>query len=497
MATINFPINPVNGQTYIFNGLIWTFNGSAWVAETYGATGPTGATGSAGVTGATGPTGATGNTGATGPTGATGSAGATGSTGNSGVTGATGPTGGTGSAGATGSTGSAGVTGPTGPTGATGSAGATGSTGPTGDMGPTGPTGDIGPTGPTGAGSNYLYVQVAFVHPYGSDSTAVIGDRSLPFNTIEGALNALSTAGAPNNIVEVWPGDSYDPTAPAYEYVENPLTIDFNVTLYLKPNVHVTFSRSSDIAIAIIGAIFKVISDDPTSSLIAGPNMQLFNVKASTLILNNLSLIFNYGVIPGLLPQAAIHVNSDRGVPSNLIMKDCYLDLSENGVSGDTYEFYGIYMSGGGCNVEIDSSQLYMILQPASRGTISFIKMLSNTTNTNKFVLRDTESIYNINGGGGSHYFLMLVDSLGQSDEITFDDCIFWIDSESSALLWTDGTINNMSLVSRSIHSYFSTENGTVTYITGQASSLADLGVAGYGLLEQYIPINLPFIRKN
>ena len=55
---INFPSNPVQGQTYTFNNNLWVYNGYAWVSTTslsiIGSVGATGPTGSQGPTGATG-----------------------------------------------------------------------------------------------------------------------------------------------------------------------------------------------------------------------------------------------------------------------------------------------------------------------------------------------------------------------------------------------------------------------------------------------------------
>ena len=185
----------VDGELYIWDGLIWQSTGSVLgPTGAQGTTGPTGATG-AGRTGATGPQGPTGPTGPAliirgtvssfanlpssrnigdlfvtsdtglgwvwagddwydiGPVVLTGATGATGAPGTPG--GATGPQGPTGPIGATGATG-AGVTGATGAIGATGPKGATGVPGSIGSIGPTGATGVAGPTGAV-AGFTYSY----------------------------------------------------------------------------------------------------------------------------------------------------------------------------------------------------------------------------------------------------------------------------------------------------------------------------------------------------
>ena len=86
---IDFPNNPISGQTYSYNLITWEYNGVAW-DKTSGATGSqgiqgvTGATGSQGIQGATGATGSQGIQGVTGATGATGSQGIQGATGSQG-----------------------------------------------------------------------------------------------------------------------------------------------------------------------------------------------------------------------------------------------------------------------------------------------------------------------------------------------------------------------------------------------------------------------------
>jgi hypothetical protein len=58
---IDFPTNPISGQTYSYNSITWEYNGVAWDKQ--------GGGGSVGPQGNTGATGPQGNTGATGPVG--------------------------------------------------------------------------------------------------------------------------------------------------------------------------------------------------------------------------------------------------------------------------------------------------------------------------------------------------------------------------------------------------------------------------------------------
>ena len=135
---LNFPINPVYGQTYSNNGKDWIFNGIAWDAVNIQSAGPQGFQGSTGSQVSTGPQGLTGLHGSTGSQGSTG------------------PQGSTGGQGSTGPQGNSGVQGETGPQGNTGSQGSTGNQGLSGPQGFTGDQGPTGPQGSAGQSSNYF-----------------------------------------------------------------------------------------------------------------------------------------------------------------------------------------------------------------------------------------------------------------------------------------------------------------------------------------------------
>lgn len=89
MPNINFPYDPIVGDSYSFNNIQYIFDGFVWIAQgnigpagSIGPTGPSGATGNDGSIGATGPAGATGNDGSIGPTGPQGDIGPQGPTGS-------------------------------------------------------------------------------------------------------------------------------------------------------------------------------------------------------------------------------------------------------------------------------------------------------------------------------------------------------------------------------------------------------------------------------
>ena len=172
---LNFPLNPISGQTYSNNGKDWVFNGAAWDSVNTQSLGPQGLQGPQGFQGETGPQGNTGFQGSTGIQGETGPQGFTGDQGVTGPQGTTGPQGFTGIQGETGPQGFTGVQGTTGPQGNTGNQGTTGPQGFTGNQGVTGPQGytglqgKTGPQGPAGQSTqffNYLANTSSTVESY-------------------------------------------------------------------------------------------------------------------------------------------------------------------------------------------------------------------------------------------------------------------------------------------------------------------------------------------
>jgi hypothetical protein len=179
--------------------------------------------------------------------------------------------------------------GPQGPTGLDGVAGSQGPTGPLGSEGPQGPPGSEGPQGPpgsegpqgppgTGGGSSFLYVNTAFVHPNGDDSTAVIGNFSLPFSTIEGAYTRIVNDGVPNPVIEVWPQNSQRGAPPTFlpsnswDYtIINTISINIDLKIHLKSGVRIRFKANDGKGIPlfnILGNIQVTISSEDSSSTI-------------------------------------------------------------------------------------------------------------------------------------------------------------------------------------------------------------------------------------
>ena len=527
---VNYSAQPRTGSTLIFPNRIY-------LGSFLGGTGNIGANKDYNISYViNGPTGTTGTSGATGPTGSKGSTGATGPTGSAGVTGSTGSTGVTGATGATGPTGNTGVTGATGATGPTGNTGVTGTTGSAGSTGATGPTG--------AAGSSYLYQNVAFVHPNGNDSTAVLGDFGKPFATIEGAFynsNGLNMTkgGVTNGIIEVWPYESeinyqwsepYLPSA-IYDYnIQTSLVPTKNFKLHLKPGVRILYQpvKGSGGPLFDIdgGGSTKTIratvtSDVDSSSSIecitdrsAGIPNWLASVKGSAeLTFENVSLYTDAYYSGG--KQAS---NIEVGDKGQLTIKECtYIATNAEQIeAGQTsLGLFNIGMSDTAI-VEVHNSNLgvYGRNVRGSNPVGHFYSTSSTLTSSDGFSAMKIHNSKFINigddiGSTPSKYvaFFLITDGDNPlTNIVVIDDCIFFVAEPGTP--WTTRNTNggnlfdtssqanlSVSYVSRSIHNYFSLYNGsiTVTELTGDSESSTPLGVGGYGGLEQYNSLVKPF----
>jgi hypothetical protein len=392
--------------------------------------------------------------------------------------------------------------------GTQGPQGLIGTQGSTGSSGNTGPQGILGPQGP--GSSSFLYENVLFVHPNGDDGTAVIGDRSLPFNTLFGAINAASLV--TNPVIEVWSGDTYDPIAPVYEYSQaTGITIDYNLTIYLKPNVHIAlFGGPNSFFTITSGARVNIIGDEKSSSIrtiVDGKGgTMLFDVQGSKLYIENISIYYEYSEI-GAGIEAAIRVISfGKGSSPIVSLKNCYLEFLEDGQSLESGEFSAFINEAS--NIEIDGCQLYMSTTANTSGNITFIKnniQYESISCDNS--IRNSQFLTIRNSTSSAIFSVIFNNDIAESkrSRTIIDDCVFYIDKNEGSkgggpyVLYAPTTsMERVNLVSRSIHNYASTDSANVNYTTGEPSSLAQLGVAGYGFLETYTTanINIPFIRK-
>jgi hypothetical protein len=474
------------------------FDGTTW--STLGSQGPTGPQGFQGNQGNQGPTGPQGDQGFQGPQGPTGPSG------TSGTQGATGPQGSNGTNGTQGTTGPQGVTGPQ---GSNGSNGTQGPTGPQGVQGPagggtgSGTQGPTGPQGPAGAGgSSFLYRNIIYVHPNGDNSTAVVGNINLPFRTLDAAIATASSF--TNSVVEVYPGTSFETSTPTYDYVLGTTTLtNQNLTIYLKPNVHLKLTGGS-FTFILNNSILKIISDDSNSSIFVDRRGFSSAGSGSSIYLENVSVYQN--ISAAISPTCCFYFQvGSKNTLATLSAKNCYFDFNDEITSdGGQTEYTGFYVDNGSGSVYLtfDNCQFLMNLRPQSFGLIGFFYYKNLTTDSNRLKLRNSQAVYLLNQVEGNPapqaYVLYSGDPDGNSTEqVTIDDCIFYIDTERfGEVLSSPDTLSNVSLVSRSIHNFDATDTLNVTYITGQPSSLTDLGVSGYGFLEKYLTINKPFERK-
>ena len=384
--------------------------------------------------------------------------------------------------------------------GSGGGAGTQGPQGVTGTIGNTGPQGDIGPQGAAGGGSSYLYVNVAFVHPDGDDVTAVIGDKGLPFQTIAGAFAALTAASLLNAVIEVWPGTVY--SASTYDYNETtPLTLSFNLTLYLKPNVRISFngggSKGSQTPFFTVSAnkIFKIVSDDSDSSIYISSSSANCLLEASgscDIYIENISL-YIYPRLGAAGPTPGINlVGSGAGKTKSprCTLKNVYYEiLDANDPSGTLFGFQ--VLNGARLNVH-DCKLVFNSDNTSTSKSDNYFFYIKTIGSLN---IHNTQTLFYVTTdvSAAPDYGVVLTDSSVSVSEITMDNCVHWIDDNATFTNYvlSGSTPFNVSLVGRSIHNYGSTDDGGATYITGVASSKGSIG-----LLDKYATIFQPFEQK-
>ena len=319
-------------------GAIFEWNGAEFVPVagtlqgpqgTQGRQGPSGIQGTTGSQGNQGPTGIQGTNGTQGNQGFTGT-GTQGPQGNQGPTGAAstavgpqgnqGPNGIQGTVGTQGTNGMQGNQGPTGIQGTTGS-GAQGNQGPAGNQGNQGPTGFQGFQGNDGTGFSVTYAEILYVDPNGNDATAVLGDPTSPWNTIEAAFNYCTSNSITRYEVYVNPG--------IYNMNVGNDAIDIvgTVSLHLSPNVKINATTNGtgiNIFRTMSGCDFKITGGGRAHSQI---------------YVTGRGLITGYDGFETLISLEGIYVNVDSSstgvdtavvevVNADLRVDNCYLELS-------------------------------------------------------------------------------------------------------------------------------------------------------------------------
>ena len=379
-----------------------------------------------------------------------------------------------------------------------GGVGTQGPQGVTGTIGETGPQGNTGPQGAAGGGSSYLYTNVAFVHPDGDDGTAVIGDKGLPFQTIAGAFAALTTSSSLNAVIEVWPGTVY--SASTYDYNETtPLTLSFNLTLYLKPNVRINFngggSKGSQTPFFTVSGnkIFKIVSDDSDSSIYissSSANCLLTAGGSCNIYIENVSLyVYPRLGIAGINPGINLVGGGDKSPICTL--KNVYYEILDANDSSETLFGFQV-LNGARLNVH-DCKLVFNSVNESTSKSDNYFFFIKTIGSLN---IHNTQTLFYVTTdvSAAPEYGVVLIDSKTNQSATTMDNCVHWIDDNSTFInyiLAANGDPFNVSLVGRSIHNYGSTDDGGATYITGVASSKGSIG-----LLDQYATIFQPFEQK-
>jgi len=454
--------------------------------------------------GGQGPAGPAGQVGPTGPTGPAGG-------GGGGPTGPSGPTGPTST-----------VAGPTGPTGPTSTvAGPTGPTGPTSTVaGPTGPTGDPGVTGPTGGVDPYIYSNTAFVHPDGNDGTAVIGDFTLPFATIAGALAAIKSGPLVDPVIEIWPKESSPGSSPtylpssSYDYVltDGLSTINLDIKIHLKAGVRIQYYNLSGGVdkpfFSVANTSFLTVSAEDSSSTIevvfsTGYEYLISVENGSQAVFENITIYSESRQTSN--PFLKIDTTSfaaylDAG--SKMVIRNCLFYNKATSVSPSGNYAGNVYMLENAVfeswnsrliNIQQNPHESVHVYQDTSGsydGEYSIVR-LHDTAAVHRNTTETSNKASIIRAEGSAKCWAMI------------GNCTFWFSNKASnkidggdgarALYSNSSNTCFVQYVSRNIHNYTSTTYAnTWTEVSGEASSSASLSVGGYGLMEFYDPMYEP-----
>jgi hypothetical protein len=324
-------LNTDSGYVFEWDGTDWlpaigSIKGPLGFQGIQGTTGTQGHQGRQGPVGIQGIQGSNGNQGNQGPVGT----GTQGTQGNQGPTGASstiagpqgnqGPTGIQGTVGTQGTNGMQGNQGPIGLQGTTGT-GAQGNQGPTGFQGNQGPIGPQGNDGNDGTGFSIIYNEILYVDPNGNDVTAVLGDPTSPWNTIEAAFNYCTINSITRYEVYVNPG-IYN-----MNVGNNAIDIVGTVSLHLSPNVKINASTNGtgiNIFRTMSGCDFKITGGGRAHSQIYVTGRGLITGSDGFETLISLEGIYvNVDSSSTRVDTAVVEV-----VNADLRVDNCYLELS-------------------------------------------------------------------------------------------------------------------------------------------------------------------------
>jgi hypothetical protein len=452
-----------------------------------------------------------------GPPGSAGTSGTSGS--GSGGTGTSGTSGTSGLDGTSGTSGQAGTSGTSGQAGTSGTSGEAGTSGTSGLAGTSGTSGLAGPTGPTGpAGLSYVYANTAFVHPDGNDITAVIGDFSLPFATIEGALTTIKSGIYPDPVIEIWPKNSVRGSAPtylpstSYDYILRiNLVIDINIKIHLKAGVRIKYFNDigpTDTPLFYVpnrANILLTVTAEDSSSTIEVINGNGYEHLIT--ILDGSQAVFENVTIYSESKQSSnppIKTDSAGfaailGVGGKMVIRNClfYNNPPVTDYSGNVYMLENsVFESWNSRLINIQpgdapSSHIYQNSTGDFAGEWSVVR-LHDTVAVQRNTIGSANLASVIDVNTDAKCWLMLGNST------------FWFSgSPSEKIGGNDGLrslLNNSSndarvqYVSRSIHNYDpATYLGIWIEVSGTARSEGELGVAGYGQFQNYTDMYEPF----
>ena len=461
---------------------------------------------------------------------------------------------------AAGTPGPQGVTGPTGATGPSGDTGATGATGvgeyyiqapppptasstgarwydlstgyeyvwiydndtwqwvmPAGGQGPAGPAGAPGPAGPAGpAGLSYIYANTAFVHPDGDNGTAVIGDFSLPFATIEGALTAIKSGAHPDPVIEIWPKNSVRGSAPtylpstSYDYVLNTnLVIDINIKIHLKAGVRISYSNDTAVDTPLFtlskSVLLTVSAEDSSSSLevINGNGYEHFITIAegAQAVFENVTIYSESKQTSGSLIKSASTTGFAAILEAGckMLIRNCFFYNSPPATdySGNVYMLENSVFESWNSRMiniqpgDVPSTHIYQDSSGSYAGEYSVVR-LHDTVAVQRNTIGSPNLASLIDVNTDAKCYLMMGNST------------FWFSNSPSNKI--DGNaglrplLNNSSndayvqYVSRSINNYDpSTYLNTWIEVSGEADSSTALGAYGYGQFQYYTDMYEPF----
>ena len=370
-----------------------------------------------------------------------------------------------------------------------------------------------------GSDPDFLYINTAFVHPDGNDGTAVIGDFSLPFATITGALTALKSGPSPDPVIEIWPKNSVRGSAPtylpstSYDYILNTnLVIDINIKIHLKAGVRIRYTGDYGVDTPLFyvsddkaaGILLTVTSEDSSSTI------EVINgngYEHLITILDGSQAVFENVTIYSESQQTSstpIKLDSNGfaaiiGVDSKMVIRNClfYNNPPATDYSGNVYMLE---------NAVFESWNSRLInIQPADASSTHIYQDSIGEVVTGYSVVRlhDTVAVQRNTFGRSGLSNLIDVNSDAKC-YLMMGNSTFWfsdipeekIGGNAGVRPLTNNSSNDayVQYTSRSIHNYEPTTYfGSWIEVSGEADSSTALGAYGFGQFQYYTSMYEPF----